>query len=326
MRDPSLTDFFSDAGWGVFLHYLAPVVAGDEVDPPTWQRLVAGVDVEGLAQQLDDCDAGYLFVTLGQNSGYYLAPNETYESIVGHDPSRCAERDLVADLHAALGPRGIDLLVYLPSGAPDRDERAMAAFEWRKGSQTIGARPPRGADEDGRPWGIDNPRLESFQRRWEAVITEWSERWGERVRGWWFDGCYYQRMYESPFAPNWSSFCAAARAGNPESIVAFNPGVMVDLMVLTDQQDYAAGEISETFPPCTRRWVHGVQWHVLSYLGDTWGRGERPRFEDDFPQQYTREAARQGGVVTWDVPPSPDGLIEGAFLKRLRAIGEAVRA
>ncbi len=325
MRDPSLTDFLSEAGWGVFLHYLAPVVAGDDIDPATWQRLVAGVNVEGLADQLAECGAGYLFVTVGQNSGYYLSPNETYDRIVGQEPTRCAERDLVADLHAALASRGIHLLVYLPSGAPDRDERATQAFGWRKGTQPVHARPARGADEDGRPWGFDNPRLEGFQRKWEAVITEWSERWGERVRGWWFDGCYYPEMYESPFPPNWTSLCAAARAGNPASILAFNPGVMVDLMVLTEQQDYAAGEISDTFPPCTGRWIHGVQWHVLSYLGDTWGRGERPRFADDFAERYTRAAVEFGGAVTWDVPPRPDGLIDDAFLQRLRAIGATAR-
>ncbi len=325
MRDPSVTDFLSEAGWGVFLHYLAPVVGGDEMIPAQWQRLVAGVDVDGLARQLDECGAGYLCITLGQNSGYYLSPNETYDAVVGHRPSRGAERDLVADLHAALAPRGIHLLVYLPSGAPDCDERAMQALGWRKGTQAIHQRPPRGAGEDGRPWGIDNPRLEGFQRKWEAVIAEWSQRWGEGVRGWWFDGCYFPEMYEHPLAPNWSSFCAAARAGNSDAIVAFNPGVMVDLMVLTEQQDYAAGEISDQFPPCTRRWIHGVQWHVLSYLGDTWGHGEAPRFADDFPERYTRQAGEKGGAVSWDVPPRPDGLIGDAFLERLRSMGAAAR-
>ena len=34
-------------------------------------------------------------------------------------------------------------------------------------------------------------RLEGFQRNWEAIIREWSLRWGKSVSGRWIDGCCF---------------------------------------------------------------------------------------------------------------------------------------
>jgi hypothetical protein len=103
--------------------------------------------------------------------------------------------------------------------------------------------------------------------------------------------------------------------------VAFNPGVMADLKILTERQDYTAGEINDEFPACRDRWIHGVQWHVLSYLGDTWGAGEAPRLSNLFVAEYTAQAVANGGAVSWDVPVLADGHIPAAFLEQLMAIG-----
>ena len=44
------------------------------------------------------------------------------------------------------------------------------------------------------------------------------DRWGQKVWGWWFDGCYFaDAMYRHPDAPNFASFAAAAKAGNPDA-------------------------------------------------------------------------------------------------------------
>ena len=115
-------------------------------------------------------------------------------------------------------------MVYLPAGAPDQDEVAMKKLEWTRG-------PARNAN---------------FQRKWEQVIAEWSTRWGAKVRGWWFDGCYWPNaMYRFCSPPNFASFAAAARQGNPESAVAFNPGVTFPVIAESEQEDYTAGEIDD---------------------------------------------------------------------------------
>ncbi len=317
---PHRTDWFKKAGWGVFVHYLASVVAkGDATSVTEWNRVVDSTDVEGLANQLASMGAGYCVITLGQNSGHFCAPNPTYDRITGIKPSKCAKRDLVADLYRALKPKGIRLITYLPAGAPDRDDAAMKALEWKNGKYPLWSHPKGGPD------GGDD-RLVNFQRKWEAVIRDWSERWGDRVSGWWFDGCYFPiAMYQHPDPPNFASFAKAARAGNPNSIVAFNPGVRHPIICLTPNEDYTAGEVNEpTKVVCKGRWVDKAQFHTLSYLGDRWGHGE-PRFTNKQIAEWTRAILDKQGVVTWEVPILPTGLIPQPFVDQLSALNKALK-
>ena len=251
--------------------------------------------------------ARYYQITIGQNSGYYLSPNATYDRLTGIAPSKLSRRDLIADLYQALNPRGIKLMVYLPSGAPAGDQAADAALGWRNG-----------------PY----PNRE-FQSKWEQVIREWSLRWGKKVAGWWFDGCYFPNsMYRSPAAPNFASFAAAARAGNPDAVVAFNPGVFYRIISLTPDEDFTAGEIDK--PEQATIWravdgkIDGTRIQMLSYLGETWGMGA-PRFTVDQVFEYTHKITDAGGAVTWDVPVDLNGAISRPFLDQLTALGRAMR-
>jgi alpha-L-fucosidase len=291
-------DWFQKAKWGVFMHYLG----SEGVSPEEWNRRIDGFDVEGLARQLERAGAGYFFITLGQNSGHFLSPNAAYDELTGIRPSKLSRRDLVLDLYKALAPRGIRLMVYLPAGAPDRDPAAMAALEWAKGPQ----------------------RNAAFQRKWERIISEWSRRWGTKVSGWWFDGCYWPNaMYRSATAPNYASFAAAARAGNPGSIVAFNRGVVVPIHSETPEEDYTAGEIDDPAKASFGEfWRDGAQPQMLSYLGTQWSGGP-PRFSPEEAAKITRRLVDQGGVVTWDVPHNAAGLIADEFMERLVAVGQA---
>ena len=104
--------WFQQARWGVFTHYLADVVAeGPSTSVERWNECVNGFDVERMARQLERAGAGYYVITLGQNSGHYIAPNAAYDAFTGIRPSKCARRDLVADLYRALAARGIRLMV-----------------------------------------------------------------------------------------------------------------------------------------------------------------------------------------------------------------------
>lgn len=306
------TDWFRDARWGVFTHYLTD----SQTSAEEWNAQVDAFDVEGLARQLAEIGAPYYFITLGQNSGHYCAPNATYDQLVGITPSKCARRDLISDLYQALAPRGITLLVYLPSGAPAADPVAMERLDWRWGYE--GGWPTWGTPRTGE-------RLAEFQLKWEAVIREWSLRWGRQIAGWWFDGCYFaDEMYRHPEPPNFASFAAAAKAGNPDSLVAFNPGVLVPVICHSEYEDYTAGEIAEAFPVCPGRWVDGAQYHILSYLGERWC-GTVPRFPDEFVIGYTKHVNAHEGVVTWDVPITPAGLIPEPFVRQLTTLSNALR-
>jgi hypothetical protein len=294
--------------WGVMTHYLADWQARDHgltMTPAFWNKLIDGFEVAKMAKDLESVGAGHYQISIGQNSGYYLAPNAAYDAITKADPSKCSRRDLVADFYDALHGRDIKLMVYLPSGAPNQDKAAVEALEWRNG-----------------PY----PNKE-FQLKWQRVIAEWSQRWGKMVAGWWFDGCYFPNsMYRSVEAPNFTSFAAAARKGNPDSCLAFNPGVIYRIMGMSPDDDYTAGEIDKPEMASVRRdeggRVDGVQIQMLSFLGEKWGSG-KPRFTTEQVIAYTKKIRDAGGAVTWDVPVETDGTITQPFLDQLGALGKA---
>ena len=295
-------------GWGVMTHYLADWQAREHnmtMTPALWNKLIDGFDAKGMAKRLESVGAGHYQLSLGQNSGYYLSPNAVYDAVTGAQTSKCSHRDLVADFYEELHKRDIKLMVYLPSGAPGQDKAAVEALEWRNG-----------------PY----PNKE-FQLKWQRVIAEWSQRWGKKVAGWWFDGCYFPNsMYRSEDAPNFRSFAAAARAGNSESSIAFNPGVIYRIMAMSPEDDYTAGEIDKPEMATVRRdqggRMDGAQIHMLSFLGEHWGSG-KPRFTSEQVVAYTKKIRDAGGAVTWDVPVEPDGTITQAFLDQLAALGKA---
>ncbi|MCX6622393.1 MAG: hypothetical protein NTY38_15250, partial [Acidobacteria bacterium] len=290
-------EWFYQARWGVFIHFLGT----QDLSAEEWSRRIDAFDVEGLAKQLESVHASYLMLTLGQNSGHYLSPNRTYDSFVGIKPSKCSRRDLIEDLYRVLAPKGIALMVYLPAGAPDRDPVAMERLEWTK-------------------YAFPN---RNFQIKWEQVIAEWSKRWGKHVAGWWFDGCYWPNaMYRGAAAPNFASFAAAARKGNPGSVVAFNHGVFMPIISITPEEDYTAGEINEPERArCAGRYVDGAQSHMLSFLGQNWSR-HTIKVQTSDARAWTKNFVERGGVVSWDVPTGVRGLIPADFLERLKAAGE----
>jgi hypothetical protein len=170
--------------------------------------------------------------------------------------------------------------------------------------------------------------LSDFQRHWEAIIREWSLRWGRNVHGWWIDGCYYaDKMYRHSDAPNFRSFAEVMKAGNPDSLVAFNPGVLVPIISHTEFEDYTAGEANVMVTPnkfhVFQRFIDGAQFQVLSFLGDFWCVGE-PRYPDELVVEYTRYINSFEGTVTWDVPILTDGRIPDVYLRQLAKIGRAV--
>ena len=297
-------DWLRDAGWGVMIHFLPEWLEPERTwTADEWNRTVDAFDVEALARQLRDAGAGYCIFTLGQNSGFYVAPNLTYDRLVGREPSRSSRRDLIADLSAALKPHEIRLVVYLTAGPPGNDTEAKRALGWR---------------------GDDEPN-HAFQLNWEQVIREWSLRWDTTIAGWWFDGCGRPNlMYRAEEPPNFRSFAAAARAGNPASIIAFNGGMFYPVLSFTPHEDYTAGIIYDF----ERQFVNpgrvkngrldGARVHVLSFLGETWGRGA-PRFTREQVAAYTTKVRDHGGAITWDVPVQANGTIAETYLALLPA-------
>jgi hypothetical protein len=294
------TDWFKEARYGVFMHFLPADAAG--------LGHVSEFDVEHLARQLDELGAKYFVITLGQNSGFFNAPNSVYNQITGYTAGeRCATRDLPLALSQALQPKSIKLMLYLPCQTPNEDARAQKAFGFPQGKQ-------------------DQPVNLEFARQWARVIQEWSDRYGDKVAGWWFDGAYEHIQFNDAIA---EIYAQAAKHGNPNAIVTFNPGVK--LVRHTQAEDYTAGELNEPFATLpSSRWVNGSQWHALTYLGANWSQRDT-RFPTDKWARWVSSVVVQGGVVTLDMGPNwnpqsgPIGSLADAQVAQVKAVQSQVR-
>jgi len=302
-----------------------------------WNQRVDAFDVKKLATQLSQTKAKWFILTIGQNTGFYCAPNQAYDEIVGYPESKCSRRDLFKDLATELQKHNIKTIAYIPSGAPDKDRQAMERLEWTDATMR---------DEKGemlrfsngyRMYDKSNHRLENFQRKWEHILSTWAKNWGSLCAGWWVDGIYFsETMYDHKEEPNFNSLAAALRAGNPEAAITFNPGIyrFDHPKILNKQEDYSSGELASfLFTPFGRAngradFAEGkighAQLHLLAYLGGNWGQGPKPRYSQDLCRAYTQYILDGGGGMTWDIPTNADGEIPPDFHQLLCQVGNAL--
>jgi hypothetical protein len=269
------TDWLKHARYGVLMHFL-PSDAKSLL-------LVDQFDVDVLAGQLESMGAKYLVFTLGQYSGYYNAPNAALDKRVGYAPGeRCSKRDLPSDLHRVLGAKGIKLMLYLPCQVGNGDARAQAAFSLPPGRK-------------------EQPLNHAAADKWAEVIKEWSDRYGDRVAGWWFDGGYPQLGFDDTMA--WA-YSDAAKHGNPKAIVTFNATIGPGRA--TEAEDFTAGETEDPFSllPASR-WLEDSQWHVLTYVGKRWAARDT-RFASERWADWAVKVAAKDGVMTLDMGPNYD--------------------
>jgi hypothetical protein len=327
--DRQASSFFNHPRWGLMFHYIDSPASSAVVSTTSskdWNARVDSFDVAAFVEQVKESGAGHIIFTLGQNSGHFCAPNPVYDELTGIAESRLSHRDLVDEIASALSPE-VKVIAYMPSHAPAHHREAVRALK---------CMPPW----DCGAWGLQHfwtdkesadERVSEFQRHWEDILRYWGLKWGEKILGWWIDGCYYhEQLYGGETEPNFKTFAQALRAGNPERILAFNSGTDKPFVRLTQEQDYTAGEVSNAFP-VPNKWqslkeqADGQLLHLLSYLGSWWGEGN-PRFNDQFAGGYTRQFIESGGMITWDVPIERDGHINSAFRQQLKRMHLSVYA
>ena len=295
------TDWFSEAGHGIFTHYLNGLqneFGRNSLGSNTsWDQTVAEFDVEAYAAGAAAAGARYAFITIMQGDQFMIAPNAVFDRYTGYAPGQaCARRDLVLALSAALDRRGLKLGLYYTGGGPRRDPKAARGMRC-------------GPDAAGHAINGE------FVRRWAEVLQEYSVRYGDKVFAWWLDGCYYSAGNFGYNDTLLQLYHDAIRAGNPQALVALSPGVrpVIDSGSswflparlhtggeTTKWGDFTAGETNhfDSFDELslpTSRWATGptadaagrpapfqatqqlttVQWHMLSFMGSQWGSGEQ---------------------------------------------------
>lgn len=292
------TDWFLRAGAGVFVHYLNGLQNNRESinslgKETPWDECVREFDTERFADAMQEAGAGYVIFTVMQITRHLIAPNATFDRISGYQPgAACATRDLIEDLYQSLNKRGIPLLLYYTGDGPRADAQANAQF------------------------GFDGNVSPEFVRKWTDVAREYSLRYGDKIKGWWVDGCYPWIGYNDE---NLALFAEALKAGNPNSIVAFNRGVDPVVMSYTPAEDFTCGEQDRFFDMPSQRWLDGEQWHILSYIGTGWGQAGSKYGKREL-REYAFDVNQRGGVVSMDVLLYRDGSLDRSQLEMLKEV------
>ncbi len=311
-------EWFREREYGFFFHFLnsGPANTGKNSQwipmPPTeWNRRVDSFQVDLLAEQLHELRAGFAWLTVGQNSAYYCSPNIVYDTLTGYtgEASRCSRRDLIADFSDALAKYEIPLFVYSTCMAPGADPLVLQKLKCEQ------AWP----EDRGKIVTPEFKRMDEFLKMWTDIHRVWAERWGRKIHGWWIDGTYNPEfLFDFPEEPNGESFVRALRAGNPDALVAFNPGIqyLPRRNYRGSPESMTAGEIFDpelAVPSGSSRFSDGLLPFLLTPAGNTWGPHSTLRYSPEKYAELTRNITDNGGVIAWDLPFSPEGISRENF-------------
>lgn len=303
--------------FGLMVHYLVSPAGNTPAErSANFNRKVDGFDVPGFLRQFRSTGADWLIFTIGQNTRYYNSPNRFLDA---KKPGHTSRRDLVLEIAKGVKASGKRFIAYLPAelAAP---EELHEAFGWRK----------------------DDPTQAAFQPNYCAFIRAYSQQYGKECDGWWFDGCY-----EWPVFPNrnldFAGYVAAARAGNPDAITAFNDGAFCvgKIKPVTPLEDYHAGEIHtlvegkialgwwknnpKPYLP-ESRFVEGVQWHGLMPVDSTFCGPELPdqHYDDATLIKLLKAVKAVGGALTFNLPISETGKIPDNCVAQMQRLGRSI--
>jgi hypothetical protein len=305
------TDWFQKAGYGVFVHYLWDLQNDSRTihslgRQTAWDECVREFDVQRFADSMAEAGAGYVVFTMHQRTRFLIAPNATMDRLTGYKPGEaCATRDLVEDLYQALHRRNIPLMLYWTGNGPCQDPKAAAALGWTE------------------------PVNAGYVKKWAEITKEYGERYGDKVAGWWVDGCYPFIGYDEE---KLGILARALKAGNPKRIIALNPGVDPKVRAYSRHEDFTAGEQNQFLDQPTARWIGGEQWHILSFLGcgdsrigASWAMPGVKYTKQDLVD-YVFDVNRAGGVVSIDALLFRDGGLDRSQLEVLKALRPGLAA
>ncbi len=325
--------WMADGLYGLMVHYLLQPLGDTEADRTReLERLINGFDLDTFIQQFRDSGADWLIFTIGQNTGYYNSPNATLDRLL---PGRTPRRDLVLEIARRVKRMGKRFIAYLPAEISAQQPEVKRVFQWNDADQRL------------------------FLSTYLAFVRDYSRQYGRFCDGWWFDGCY-EPIHRGRW--NWAEWAAAARAGNPYSIVAFNDGAFCVglLKPVSLEQDYHAGEVHllengkiridplntgdlivdaeghvrrpgqqpQYYMPDSQ-FIDGVQWHALvpvdsSFVGDSIPM-EHLRYSAEYLARFIQDCRKVRGAVTINLPIGLDGVIPSDSARKARELGALLR-
>jgi hypothetical protein len=211
----------------------------------------------------------------------------------------------------ALKPFGIKTILYLPGNPPAHNSQIRDAMGW--------------------PGKNEYAPSQYTIRIWNAVIEEWSLRYGTDLAAWWIDGMWFPAAYSMNLPENWHSRSAALKAGNPNCAIALNGGLnggfSKGIYASCPYIDMTDGESKVLGPtPKNGRWadpVNRLQWFIYTFIGAIdpvyagWGNKGVCRTAKDL-DAWLAKVFSKGGTVTLDAKVNRFGHIDPEQLKLLK--------
>lgn len=277
--------------WGIFTHFLygdPGELYSEKGGSDYWNRRVENFDTDRIADRLYDAGAQYYFITVMQGQKYMIAPNKTFDKICGTNPGEaCANRDLIADLYDSLSRYNIDLCLYYTGDGPWLDP------------------------ECGVKMGLTNPRgkvSDTFVRNWANVLAEYAEKYGNKIKAWWFDGCYdWLLEYNNE---KLTCYYDAVKYGNPDVKVAFNNGVKDQCCKYYIKEDYTAGEFNDLNVIPNKAYYDGARAHILAPMGSHSWHSKGLRYSGEYLKKYVTDVNNAGGMVTLEMYIDDNGELD----------------
>lgn len=325
----SAVKYNTNADWmagkyGISMHYLHENAGGQGSTIATFNEAVNSFDVDKFAKTAKEVGASWVLLTMSQSTGVTCAPNAYMEELSGLKLG--TDRDLVLDMYDALEPYGIKLMLYFHGGVPKGNPalaRAMGAVE-RVGQTSA---------DIGQSTG-DYLYKYSVAEHQAAMYKEFSDRYGDKISGWWIDGCYDNCDFNERIA---KLYVNAMKSGNPNTIVALNGGTRTQDCRF-DVEDYHCGERwsptvegQNTFynDNPTSRWTKtGFQQQYWIYLGSNWGQPGTSHKTDEVVK-HAYEVVSSGAALTFDICSTSidkTGTIDAEQLAQLKAINDYIKA
>lgn len=290
------TDWFSEAGYGLFVHWTTNSLPKYGEKKPH-NEAVRDFKLDEFVAQVVASGAKFLFFTITHAEMKVPFPLKELDDVVSQ---YTAERDLISELADALEKHDIKLMVYF-----------------------------NGEDSMGKAWrevtGFEtNPALhaEYCYKITEAI----SRKYGKKIHGWWIDCCYEPGICGGRGTRyDYERYANALRAGNEDSIVAFNfrgtcawgsswgKGI----------SDFQAGEENGLdFLPKSRFSGEGdTQWFALCWMDEYWVHEKEgvpsPVHQSYEVLEYVRAIKSKGGVFAYNCAVYQEGLIADKTFEQL---------
>ena len=286
------TDWFVKEGYGLMFHWTSQSVGRDGFIKP-FDLAVADFDLDAFVTMVESTGAGYVLFTVGHAEPYCPAPLTSWEK---YHPGHTTRRDLIAEMSDALRVEGIKLMCYFPTHVVAKRGQV-----------------------DGKTFEMIN----------HDVMTEFGQRYGEKVLGYWFDG-WYQCFEEYPDV-SFPDFFKACKAGYPDRLIALNSWVYP---AVTEWQEYWAGEnASPVKIPRNGTYERGpgagLQFQSLLIMEPYWVQKKTempdPRFTIDKLSSYIKDCMENGGVVTINLGIYQDGTIGEKSLEVMQGVRKRIR-